>query len=124
MNIAGVAHSFGLLRLPQMKELKKCNQCLKECFVGRKDIITSSIIFKDQKAEKLRQQKINNKFNKLQGVIGNQKQDELKNVENYEEKKNKRKRKLSDSEELQWEASILKKFKKGKLTKNAVEDLF
>lgn len=123
LNVAGVAHSFGLLRLPQMPELKKCRQNLKECFEGRSDIRTSVISFKDQKAEESRQKKIKKKMNEAQGVVV--KRVYWKDDEEDEElkPKNKRKRKLTDSEELQRGASILKKFKKGKLSKKDLEEL-
>lgn len=123
LNVAGIAYSFGLLRLPLMKELKKCKQNLNECFKGREDIQTSTIKFKDNKAEELRQQKINKKMNERQDGIINQKKIELKNTENFKKHKNKRKRKMSDFEELQREALILKKFKRGKISKQDVENL-
>jgi ATP-dependent RNA helicase DDX55/SPB4 len=103
VDITGVAQAYGLLRLPRMDELK-----------GRKDvqfhvplvgINTASIAYKNPRLELERQEQIKQRQNK-----------ELPSRQIGQNNKPSNKRK-SEWQELQDEERLIKKLKKGKISK-------
>lgn len=121
LDLAGIAHSFGILRIPQMRELNYGKHDFKR--FKNIDIKTSTIAFKDLKMEKARQDKI-----KIKKQVNKNKPNEIEK-ENFEDedeelsRKRKKRSKLSEWEELQQEDRFLKKFKAGKITKEQLNKL-
>lgn len=109
LDVAGVANAYGLLRMPRMKELE-----------GRKDIHqfveskikTSSISYKNQKKEEERQI-----FLSSRGI----RNINASSISPSNEKT--RKRRKTEWEELQEEERLLKKFRRGKLSKHELNSL-
>jgi len=124
LDIPGIAHSFGLLRMPQMKELKRRSDLSK--FKARTDVQTQMIAYKNPKLEEARQA---TRAKKASGKTETLKDESLKegmedNKESPEREEPKRKRKkLSEWDELQQDERLLKKFKKGKLSKKQLEEM-
>jgi hypothetical protein len=119
-----MANSLGLLRMPQIRELwgrKDLN-----AFQPRMDIKTFDIAFKSEKLEEKRQQKLAAKWN-TNNAPGNpiKKEDKNEAGEHFEKRKPlqfKRKRTKTEWEKLQREDHLLKKFKKGRMSKEELEE--
>uniref|UniRef100_A0A914C373 ATP-dependent RNA helicase n=2 Tax=Acrobeloides nanus TaxID=290746 RepID=A0A914C373_9BILA len=118
LDIIGLAHSYGLLRIPIMLELKS----FKLGTFKRTDIETSKISFKDPKRELERQKNLTERQNPVPAEKKPQKAKSEKIEKEKISKKRKRKQK-SEWEELQEADRLLKKFKKGKLSKEEVNKL-
>lgn len=142
MDVVGVAHAFGLLRLPRMPELAGHDlNGFKRC-----DVETSKIPFKDEKREAARQKALQERAKeKASPKVGSpycfrsyveiqkgskqklhgkrqrtQSEGQPGNADEHHEIKRKRKKssKKSQWDELQEEQRLLKKFKKGMITKD------
>jgi ATP-dependent RNA helicase DDX55/SPB4 len=119
LNIAGLANAFGLLRMPRIRELNG-RKDLSE-FRPRMDVKTGEIKFKDPKMEAKRQMKIQGGSKQIKEENAtNEMEVEEEEEEIKQPKKNKRK--LSEWEQLQREEHMIKKFKKGKLSKEQLND--
>ncbi|KAI6194555.1 putative ATP-dependent RNA helicase DDX55-like protein [Aphelenchoides besseyi] len=141
-DIAGIAHSFGLLRLPLMRELRGRTD-LKN--FEKAEITTSNIAFKDPKKEAVRLEKQKEK-REAQSVekekqVAKEKQRtenpskrqikrkfaEAKDVGNLDDpmqkpKKLKKTRKEVEWQELQSDERLLKGYKKGKISKSELNE--
>lgn len=109
LDVAGVANAYGLLRMPRMKELEGRKDIHQ--FVGSK-IKTSSISYKNQKKEEERQI-----FLSSRGI----RNINTSSISPSNEKI--RKRRKTEWEELQEEERLLKKFRRGKLSKHELNSL-
>ncbi|CAD5209609.1 unnamed protein product [Bursaphelenchus xylophilus] len=125
-DIPGIAHAFGLLRMPVMKE-----------FRGRKDlkmfenagVPTVNIAFKDEKLEAQRQVEVQNKRKALEEKIAkNSLKRKSENVgDDNGEAITKKAKKVKPRKQLEWDElqndeRLLKKFKSGKITKEKLRD--
>lgn len=119
LDLIGIAHSFGILRIPQMREFNHGKVDLK-AFKNRPEITTSTIAFKDPKLEKKRQEKL-----KAKAAVNLKQNREIENVSDNEStnEKQKKRPKLSEWDELQQDERLLKKFKSGKISKEHLNEL-
>jgi len=115
LDIVGIAHSFGLIRLPRMVELDGLD-CLHN-FQRRNDIRTSKISYKNEKLEERR------KFTLEGGNMRQQQQQNPPQENIVDQQTRKRRRGKSDWDELEAENRLIKKFKKGKLNKEQLNCL-
>lgn len=103
--------------MPQIKELHG-RKDLRD-FQPRMDIQTSQIPFKNAKLEEKRQQKMADRKNGQKYKFAN----EMENEEGEEvNKPTKKRRKVTEWEQLQREEQLIKKFKRGKLSKQELEE--
>lgn len=89
-------------------------------FEGRRDVKTSTIAFRNVKKEANRQQM---KENPKQESNYIQNHNKAEKAEDEVGEKRKRKGKTTEWEELQHEQRLLKKFKKGKISKEELDEL-
>lgn len=131
-DIGELANAYGLLRIP------KCNETRKSDVSNFKnpEIETKDIPYKDIQKELDRQKKLSNPREKLtkEGKMKlfeskrknkkdkNKKEGEAETKETKVVKIQKRKKKLDEWEELQTGQRLLKKFKKGKISKEELDD--
>ncbi|KAH7729717.1 DNA/RNA helicase [Aphelenchoides avenae] len=131
LDVVGMAHAFGLLRLPKMPELSGHDLST----FKRSDVDTSKIPFKDEKRETARQTALQERFKPKEIVkkapsrgqrqrSQSESKHEKANVQNEGPRKRKKGPKKSEWEQLQEEERILKKFKKGKISKDELNQKF
>uniref|UniRef100_A0AC34FAP8 ATP-dependent RNA helicase n=1 Tax=Panagrolaimus sp. ES5 TaxID=591445 RepID=A0AC34FAP8_9BILA len=130
LDIGNLANAFGLVRMPKISEIKKVDISNFQ----RVDIETSSIPYKNQENEAVRQEKLAGQEGRrprfqTKGKRRKHRSDKdtmtnLDGEENVEDEKAKpqKRRKMNEWEELQTEQRLLKNFKKGKLSKDQLND--
>ncbi|VDN60543.1 unnamed protein product [Dracunculus medinensis] len=120
LDVVGHAHSYGLLRLPKMKELKG----LDLTSFKRSNIDTAIIKFKDKNREKQRQMKLV-ELRKNENKI--HKSTDLSNKRTQEKEKTTKKRKMNEDEDkISWEETandfaLLKKIRRGRVRKKDID---
>ncbi|VDK23853.1 unnamed protein product [Anisakis simplex] len=133
LNVVGLAHAYSLLRLPRMPELKDRDL---SAFKRSDEIDTSQIKFqqKSREIQRLKQRKLKNEEKSLEKAQKNA-SEKKKEMEMENAMESKRKRKISkdddstnNSKEEDWEEmasdmALLKKFKRGRLSKKELSEL-
>lgn len=133
LDIVGLAHSYGLLRIPIMPELNS----FKLGTFKRTDIETSKIAFKDPKRELERQKNLTERQNPVptekvsprdyfminSPIFQKPQKSKSEKIEKEKISKKRKRKQKSEWEELQEADRLLKKFKKGKLSKEEVNKL-
>ncbi|KAI1726764.1 DEAD/DEAH box helicase domain-containing protein [Ditylenchus destructor] len=117
LDVSGIANSFGLIRLPILPEFRGLDL---RSFEGRRDVKTSTIAFLNVEREAKRQQMKENPKQQSKDIQNPNKAEKAE--EEFGEKR-KRKVKTTEWEELQNEQRLLKKFKKGKISKEELDEL-
>ena len=127
LDMGNLANAFGLLRMPKISETKKVDISTFQ----RVDIETSSIPYKDKENEAARQKKLSlqeGRRPRIQSKGRRRKHRSDKNGEVGDEEENEKptkplkRKKLSEWDELQTEQRLLKKYKKGKLNADELNE--
>jgi ATP-dependent RNA helicase DDX55/SPB4 len=133
LDIGNLANAFGLVRMPKISEIKKVDISNFQ----RVDIETSSIPYKDEENEAARQEKLAGQEGRrprfqTKGKRRKHRSDKESAAANFDGQENdgdknekakpQKRKKMNEWEELQTEQRLLKKFKKGKLSKDQLND--
>ncbi|CAD6188416.1 unnamed protein product [Caenorhabditis auriculariae] len=124
LDVVGLANSYGLLRLPKMRELAQRKDLEK---FDRSSIETSTIKYADPKLEAGRESAMEEKHERKVSVLAEKaKKEKLKLAKKNKHKEQTKapKRKADDSgDDIHSDIRLMKKIKKGKLSKQEIKNV-